>query len=253
MPFQVIDNQRLYRQIADQLRALIDSGEFPPGSRLPAERELAKLLGVSRASVREAMIALEVIGLVDVRVGNGVLVCEPPVQAVSDEPVMAQATRNQWKELDPELGIEVDFSAEIPPFALLQARRLIEPEAAALAAVNASDEELAGIREAFERNVQDNREDSHTHPGDRLFHIRIAQASDNPAYALMIQHLLGHRYGSMFQRLQSHYTPDDMIHRSENEHRRVLQALEQHDPEAARQAMAEHLDEVIRIFTRSAR
>ena len=69
----------------------------------------------------------------------------------------------------------------------------------------------------------------------------------------MIQHLLGHRYGSMFQRLQSHYTPDDMIHRSENEHRRVLQALEQHDPAAARQAMAEHLDEVIRIFSRSAR
>ena len=123
MPFQVIDNQRLYRQIADQLRALIDSGEFPPGSRLPAERELAKLLGVSRASVREAMIALEVIGLVDVRVGNGVLVCEPPVQAVSNEPVMAQATRDQWRELDPELGIAVDFSAEIPPFALLQARR----------------------------------------------------------------------------------------------------------------------------------
>lgn len=67
---------------------------------------------------------------------------------------MAQATRDQWKELDPELNLEIDFSAEIPPFALLQARRLIEPEAAALAAVNASDEELAGIREAFERNVQ---------------------------------------------------------------------------------------------------
>jgi len=68
----------------------------------------------------------------------------------------------------------------------------------------------------------------------------------------MIQHLLGHRYGSMFQRLQSHYTSGDMPHRSEDEHRRVLQALEQHDPEAARQAMAQHLDEVIRIFSRNA-
>ena len=122
MPFQVIDNQRLYRQIADQLRALIDSGEFPPGSRLPAERELAKLLGVSRASVREAMIALEVIGLVDVRVGNGVLVCEPVLPKVSQEPVMAQATRDQWKEFDPELNLHVDFNAEIPPFSLLQAQ-----------------------------------------------------------------------------------------------------------------------------------
>lgn len=250
MPFQVIDNQRLYRQIADQLRALIDSGEFPPGSRLPAERELAKLLGVSRASVREAMIALEVIGLVDVRVGNGVLVCEPPVKVLSSEPVMTQVTRNQWKELDPELAIEVDFNAEIPPFALLQARRLIEPEAAALAAQNASEDELSLIHQAFERNCQDNREDSHTHPGDRLFHIRIAQASGNPAYSLMIQHLLGHRYGSMFQRLQAHYTSDDMPLRSEHEHQLILQALENRDPDAARQAMAEHLDEVIRIFSR---
>jgi len=250
MPVQVIDNQRLYRQIADQLRALIDSGEFPPGSRLPAERELAKMLGVSRASVREAMIALEVIGLVDVRVGNGVLVCEPPVKAPTNEPVMTQVTRNQWKELDPELAIEVDFSAEIPPFALLQARRLIEPEAAALAAQNVSDQELVLIHQAFERNCQDNREGSHTHPGDRLFHIRIAQASGNPAYSLMIQHLLGHRYGSMFQRLQAHYTSDDMPLRSEHEHRLILQALENRDPEAARQAMADHLDEVIRIFSR---
>jgi DNA-binding FadR family transcriptional regulator len=250
MPIQVIDNQRLYRQIADQLRALIDSGEFPPGSRLPAERELAKMLGVSRASVREAMIALEVIGLVDVRVGNGVLVCEPPGRALTDEPVMTQVTRDQWKEVDPELGIEVDFSAEIPPFALLQARRLIEPEAAALAAQNASSEDLDAIREAFERNTRDNRAHSHTHPGDRLFHIRIAQASGNPAYALMIKHLLGHQYGSMFQRLQAHYTSDDMPFRSEHEHRLILDALQNHDAEGAREAMAAHLDEVIRIFSR---
>ncbi|WP_225774388.1 FadR/GntR family transcriptional regulator [Pseudomonas sp. Marseille-Q5115] len=250
MPIQVIDNPRLYRQIADQLRALISSGEYPPGSRLPAERELAKLLGVSRASVREAMIALEVVGLVEVRVGNGVLVCEPPVRQLSDEPVMTQATRDQWNDIDPELGIEVDFSAEIPPFALLQARRLIEPEAAALAAANASEQELHGIRLAFERNTSDNRESSHTHPGDRLFHIRIAQASGNPAYALMIQHLLGHRYGSMFQRLQAHYTSEDMPFRSEHEHRQVLEALERRDGAAARDAMAAHLDEVIRIFSR---
>ncbi|RFQ16905.1 FadR family transcriptional regulator, partial [Pseudomonas sp. ATCC 13867] len=114
MPLQVVDNKRLYRQIADQLRALIESGEFPPGSRLPAERDLAKQLGVSRASVREALIALEVIGLVDVRVGNGVIVCEPPMELV-DAPVMELASRDQWREIDPELGIEVDFNAEIPP------------------------------------------------------------------------------------------------------------------------------------------
>ena len=74
MPLQPIETRRLYRQIADQVAGLIARGEFPPGARLPTERELAQLLGVSRPSVREGLIALEVEGLVDVRVGSGIYV-----------------------------------------------------------------------------------------------------------------------------------------------------------------------------------
>lgn len=215
MPIKKLENPRIYRQIADQLKTLIDNKEFPPGSRLPAERELASQLQVSRASVREALIALEVIGLVDVRVGNGVIVCQQPAVPVtpSQEPVMSQAGRNQWADVDDELNIELDFTAELPPFSLLQTRRLIEPETAALAARNATDAELAAIRQAYEQNCRDNRNGSATHPGDRLFHIRIAQASGNPAYAFIIAHLLGHRYGTMFRSLQLHYTPQlSLIH-----------------------------------------
>jgi len=250
MPIKRLENPRIYRQIADQLKTLIDNKEFPPGSRLPAERELASLLQVSRASVREALIALEVIGLVDVRVGNGVIVRQPPAQpaAPSQEPVMSQAGRNQWADVDDELNIELDFTAELPPFSLLQTRRLIEPETAALAARNATDEELAAIRQAYEQNCYDNRNGSVTHPGDRLFHIRIAQASGNPAYAFIIGHLLGHRYGTMFRSLQLHYTPQDMPHRSEIEHLAILNALEARDSRAAKKAMKEHLDAVIKIF-----
>ena len=76
MPIQTVETQRLYRQIADQLRALIAAGEYPLGSRLPPERDLAAQLGVSRPSVREALIALEVEGWVEVRVGSGVYVLE---------------------------------------------------------------------------------------------------------------------------------------------------------------------------------
>ncbi|CUU26029.1 GntR family transcriptional regulator (plasmid) [Duffyella gerundensis] len=247
MPIKKLENPRIYRQIADQLKQLIDNNEFPPGSRLPAERELASQLQVSRASVREALIALEVIGLVDVRVGNGVIVRQQP-GASSREPVMSQAGRNQWTDVDDELNIELDFTAELPPFSLLQTRRLIEPETAALAARNASDEELAAIRQAYEQNCRDNRQGSATHPGDRLFHIRIAQASGNPAYAFIIAHLLGHRYGTMFRSLQQHYTPQDMPHRSESEHLEILTALEARDSRAAKKAMKEHLDAVINIF-----
>lgn len=251
MPIKKLENPRIYRQIADQLKTLIDNGEFPPGSKLPAERELAAQLQVSRASVREALIALEVIGLVDVKVGNGVIVCQPGEIACSAEPVMTQAGRDQWADTDDELDIQLDFSAELPPFSLLQTRRLIEPETAALAARHASVEELALIRQAWEHNCRDNRHGSATHPGDRLFHIRIAQASGNPAYAFIIAHLLGHRYGSMFRSLQQHYTPQDMPHRSETEHLAILNALEARDARAAKKAMKDHLDAVIAIFGRA--
>ena len=81
MPFQSIEPRRLYRQIADQIRELIRAGEFLAGSRLPPERDLAKQLGVSRPSVREALIALEVEGLVEVRIGSGINLLRPGVKA----------------------------------------------------------------------------------------------------------------------------------------------------------------------------
>lgn len=252
MPIQSVSNRRLYQQIADQLRALIDSGEYPPGSYLPTERELSKQFGVSRTSLREALIALEVLGLVKVRVGDGVVVQAPVAEADSGRHVLDEAVRRAPWLLDPELGLAADFDAEVPPFALLQARRLVEPEAAALAAEHATDAELAGIVAAYERNITDNREGSTTHPGDRLLHIRIADASGNPAYSLLIRHLLGHQYGVMFQRLQALYTPRDMPHRSEHEHLAIVAALRARDPHAARRAMRAHLDSVIRIFSRTA-
>ena len=115
MPFQSIEPRRLYRQIADQIRALIRSGEFPAGARLPPERDLAKQLGVSRPSVREALIALEVEGLVEVRIGSGIYVLAPA--GAGDVPAAHGATAG--------------------PFELLRARYVIESECAALAAKSA--------------------------------------------------------------------------------------------------------------------
>lgn len=251
MPIQAIQNRRLYQQIADQLRAMIDRGEVPPGGTLPPERELSIRFGVSRTSVREALIALEVIGLVVVRGGSGVVVRPSAASPRGDAPVLQQAAAQRRWEVDPELGAGAAFDSEVPPFSLLEARRLVEPETAALAATRATEEQLVGIRAAYERNVADNLAGSRTHSGDRLFHIRIAEASGNPAYALLIRHLLGHKYGAMFQKLQELYTPEDMAHRSEEEHRKVLAALQARNEQAARRAMRAHLDSVIRIFSRA--
>jgi len=80
-------------------------------------------------------------------------------------------------------------------------------------------------------------------------HIRIADASGNPAYALLIRHLLGHKYGAMFQRVQELYTIADMPHRSESEHAAIVAAIRARDPDDARATMAQHMDSVIRIFS----
>jgi hypothetical protein len=99
--------------------------------------------------VREALIALEVLGLVDVRVGAGVAVLRVPDDA-ADAGVMDRVMRMSQTEPDPELPVTLDLSVEIPPFALLQARRLVEPETAALAAENASPAQLdGGVRAEF--------------------------------------------------------------------------------------------------------
>src|SRR5262250_1560056 len=128
MPIHSIEPRRLYRQIAEQIRALIRSGEFSAGSRLPPERDLARQLGVSRPSVREALIALEVEGLVEVRIGSGIYVLGPRANG--------------------EIATEVDATSG--PFELLRARWIIEGECAALAAKAARKQQLAAIAEALE-------------------------------------------------------------------------------------------------------
>lgn len=234
---------RIYIHIADQISQLITDGEFPLGSLLPPERDLALRFGVSRSSIREGLIALEVRGIIDVRVGSGARVLERPGAVVGESPEALQL------KLDPELGIELDLGVEVPPFSILQARRAIEPECAALAAMNATDAQLSQIDLAFRRNVADNDRPSATHPGDRLFHIRIAEASGNPAYAMFVTQLIGQRYGAMFRRLQRLYTPEDMPRRSEHEHAVILAAIQQRRSEGARMAMRNYLDFIATAHT----
>jgi DNA-binding FadR family transcriptional regulator len=128
MPIQAVDNRRLYRQIADQIAALIEKGEYGAGQRLPPERDLAKQLGVSRPSVREALIALEVEGYVEVRVGSGVYVLGPR---------SAEAPTT--------------LPADSGPFELIKARWLIEAECAALAAKAATRAQVRAMEEALDQ------------------------------------------------------------------------------------------------------
>jgi len=225
LPLQAVEPRRLYRQIADQITRLIASGEFPPGARLPAERELATSLGVSRASVREAIISLEMGGLVEVRVGTGIFVTAPVLPGAAER------------------------DAGPGPFELLQARKLVEGEIAALAASKASEQDSELLRQSLakmERHVDDFaiREAS-----DREFHLAIAKATGNSSLELVVEGLWNQR-AELWGRMQRHFHTTELAHKTIRDHATILEAIEARDPDAARAAMHRHLARVVREFQR---
>jgi DNA-binding FadR family transcriptional regulator len=225
VPLQAVETRRLYRQIADQIAHLIESGEFPPGSRLPAERELASSLGVSRASVREAIISLEIGGLVEVRVGTGIFVTAPARQAAAAH------------------------DAGPGPFELLQARKLVEGEIAAVAATKATAGDLQALRESVARMEAHIDDFAIREASDREFHLQIAKATGNGSLESVVEGLWNQR-AELWGRMQSHFHTNELTHKTIRDHAAILAAIAAKDPEAARAAMHRHLARVVREFQR---
>ena len=218
MPLQTIEPRRLYRQIAAQLRALIAVGEFPLGSRLPPERDLALQLGVSRPSVREALIALEVEGLVEVRMGSGIYVMalEPALHARAAE-------------------------AELGPFDIIRTRQLIESELAAVAARQKSAVTLKRLRAAVKLMEDDIARGVMPFHGDRDFHVALAEASDNAALVRVVTELFDERNNPLFVQLGRHFENARSWRQAVAEHRAVMRAVAAGDVAGARAAMRSHL------------
>jgi DNA-binding FadR family transcriptional regulator len=229
MPFQSIEPRRLYRQIADQIRGLIRSGEFSAGSRLPPERDLAKQLGVSRPSVREALIALEVEGLVEVRIGSGIYVLA--ASGRHDEP-------------------SARGDAPAGPFELLRARYVIESECAALAAKSAKKPQVAAIEQAIDEMEREHARGRHPLEADRMFHLRVAEATGNGALVHVVKTLWEERTGPLYQQLEHHYDTPGLWESATSEHRAVLRAISARDVAGARAAMQRHLNMAYKRFSK---
>lgn len=219
MRLQAVETRRLYLQIADQIRRLIESGEVSRGARLPAERDLARQLKVSRPSLREALIALEIEGLLEVRVGSGIYVTEP-------------GARLNGSELANAYG----------PFEVIHARWLIEGECAALAARHATPAQIRGIREAHARMVEAARENPNPLDADRAFHVRLAEASGNSALVLMVQTLWDQRVGPLYRALERKTEHAGMAAETLREHQAIVSAVSRRDPAAARAATRRHME-----------
>ena len=216
----MIANTRLYQDLARSLIAELAHGRYSVGSRLPAERDLAQQYGVSRPTVREAMIALEVQGLVDVRIGSGAYVRRLP-------------------QHDDDAGFA------ITAFELTEARLLFEGEAAALAAVKISDAEVAQIAELVERIASENQEPGGSDKADRAFHLAIAAATDNRAVIETVERLWDLRAKSPEAALLHAKARTANVKPVVEEHTAVLNALRARDPVAARGAMRAHLSAVL--------
>lgn len=208
-----MSGKRLYHKIANEITKMIDDGIFPPGSRLPGERELAERFNVSRVTIREAEIALQAIGRIEIKTGSGVYVSEREPEATGQLP-------------------------QVSAFELTEARSLIESEAAALAARNISPKDLEELRGLI-KEMSSSDQERFTR-ADQKFHMRIAMASNNGAMIHAIQNLW--RMRRELPRVQRTY--ESVCSRDTalrvKEHEAIMAALEAHDPDAARSAMRAH-------------
>lgn len=210
-----MSENRLYHSIAAKLLKLIDSGEFPPGARLPGERDLAERFGVSRVTVREAEIALDAQQRIEIKPGSGVYVRKRPVDVPNAFP---------------------DVSA----FELTSARAVIESEAAALAASRASDAEIAELEALITAMCDPRASDDTAGQADRQFHLALARMTGNAGVEYCIRQLWRMRAELPGVReVYARVCHDDGGSRND-EHMAIVAALKKHDPAAARTAMRYH-------------
>lgn len=219
--FSVVESRRLYHQVADQMRSLIDRGVFPDGSRLPAERELAELLAVSRPTVREALIVLEVEGRVQIRMGSGVYI-------ISQKPAAAEPVATDELE---------------GPFELLRARAIVECAIAEEAARVVRPDQIAVLDDILSRMEVSLEDRPMALALDRDFHIAVAAIIDNGTLNRFVGSIHDLRMTPYFEKLASYFENPATWRAAMEEHRAIRDAIAAGSPVGARAAMRAHLDQ----------
>ena len=214
-------DERLYHSVATNITRRIDEGVFPPGSRLPGERELAEQFGVSRATIREAEIALQALGRLKIKTGSGVYVLDASAAKYGGIP-------------------------EASAFELTQARLLFESEAAALAAPVIGEESLDHLEHLIEKMATSSGDEADA--ADREFHLTLAAASGNTVVRHVIETLWKIR--NEFEAVKEVYDAvcdEESVQRGD-EHAEILDALRKHDSAAARMAMRNHFSRLLEVM-----
>ena len=213
---------RLYEKIVEQIEKRIVDGELNAGDKLPSERELAIQFGVSRTSVREAMKALTLRGLIEVTPGRGTFITDQTSQALRHS-----------MNLMFQVG-KMDANRY-----LIELREILEPEIAAIAASRATPENLAAMRESVEAMDQSMDEICTYIEADLDFHLALAESTHNPLILSLLDSLIGELREQRFRSANV----EGALHRGQPNHKAVLVAIEQGDAESARRTMLLHMQQ----------
>ena len=218
-----VQNGRLYEKIVGQIESRIMSGDLKVGDQLPPEHELAEQFEVSRTAVREAIKTLREKGLIEIRTGRGTFVTNAtPV-------VMRQS-----------LDLLMKFGSMDGSASLVEVREIMEPEIAALAATRMTDEFVSAMQEAYDvmEKAYDNAD--LFIEADMDFHLALAEATQNPLIPAMMDSIID----LLREERKRTAQVGGGLKRGQDHHRKILEAVSNHDPQAARLAMKEHLQQV---------
>lgn len=211
-----MQRSRLYEQLVERLLALIHELQLTPGDRLPPERQLATSLGVSRASVRQALVVLEVQGLLAVRHGDGAILLDNR----ADDAVLS--TVEAHTRALPEV---------------IEAREALEVKLAALAAERRTDSDLQNIEAALDEMARAVEHGEHGLDGDERFHEAVTAA----ARSALLADLMAEISQAVRESRIAWLSQPDVPQLALDSHRRIAEAIRAGDPRAAGQAMAEHI------------
>lgn len=221
--YKTIQASRLYEKIVEQVEELILSGQLKPGDQLPSERELAQQFGVSRTAVREAIKALREKGLVEAYSGRGTFITNATSQAIRQS-----------------LGLMMRIGQPGNMTQLEEVREILEPDIAALAAARADEQLLTTLREAIAVMDRSQRDPEAYIEADLDFHLSLAEAMDNP----IILSLLDSIVELLREQRLKIFRVEGGPARGQYHHKRILEAMERRNPDAARDAMRAHLQQV---------
>ena len=229
-PFKTFEQKRIYQKVAEHLAELITTNELSVGQRLPPERELAKKLQVSRNVVREAFLALEIAGYIQIRVGVGTFV-------VSKTPRPTN------------IGGIQSLDIGVGPIDILAARKTVEGEIAAISANTATSENIENLEQALWEILKDTKVKDTENDWPRIFHTRLASSTQNPVYSAIAELLWEQTRGPLFENFRKHAKKLDNQLVSQDHRRKLVNCLKQKDASGARRSMHHHIDALGDILT----